>query len=332
MPTTLLAVDDSVTMRKVLEMTFAGEDFRVVTADSADAGWPSCGPSVRASFSVTSPWTAPVATALRQDQAESPTVAVLAHGLETAALRHSQRARRSRRRLHREAVRHPAAHRQGETPRRPAPPKQRRRRVPQLPPRRRCPSVPQRSQAWLRSVVVRDVRRPHPRRRPARPAVRLLRRKIVRRCPAWPQASVAARSLTARTRCKTPEPPRRRRKRRPHRLKQPLLRLVITVPRDSPRRLLQRPHRRSRLPRPRPPRRSTRLRRTVRRLEWWHPSAPWEPLLRQRPSRRAHRMDSLPPSSSTSGSTTRKFRPCSRFLAKSSRRSSGKSCPCSPKR
>ncbi len=29
----LLAVDDSVTMRKVLEITFAGEDFSVVTAD-----------------------------------------------------------------------------------------------------------------------------------------------------------------------------------------------------------------------------------------------------------------------------------------------------------
>jgi len=36
-PVTLLAVDDSVTMRKVLEMTFAGEDFKVVTADTADA-------------------------------------------------------------------------------------------------------------------------------------------------------------------------------------------------------------------------------------------------------------------------------------------------------
>ena len=33
MASTLLAVDDSVTMRKVLEITFAGEDFRVVTAD-----------------------------------------------------------------------------------------------------------------------------------------------------------------------------------------------------------------------------------------------------------------------------------------------------------
>jgi CheY-like chemotaxis protein len=32
-PKTLLAVDDSATMRKVLEITFAGEDFRVVTAD-----------------------------------------------------------------------------------------------------------------------------------------------------------------------------------------------------------------------------------------------------------------------------------------------------------
>ena len=35
MPKTLLAVDDSATMRKVLEITFAGEDFRVVTADAA---------------------------------------------------------------------------------------------------------------------------------------------------------------------------------------------------------------------------------------------------------------------------------------------------------
>jgi CheY-like chemotaxis protein len=35
-PTTLLAVDDSATMRKVLEMTFAGEEYRVVTANSVD--------------------------------------------------------------------------------------------------------------------------------------------------------------------------------------------------------------------------------------------------------------------------------------------------------
>jgi len=35
-PATLLAVDDSQTMRKVLEMTFAGEDVRVVTAESFD--------------------------------------------------------------------------------------------------------------------------------------------------------------------------------------------------------------------------------------------------------------------------------------------------------
>lgn len=37
MASTLLAVDDSVTMRKVLEITFAGQDFRVVTANSSDA-------------------------------------------------------------------------------------------------------------------------------------------------------------------------------------------------------------------------------------------------------------------------------------------------------
>ncbi len=35
MPKTLLAVDDSATMRKVLEITFGGEDFRVVTAEGA---------------------------------------------------------------------------------------------------------------------------------------------------------------------------------------------------------------------------------------------------------------------------------------------------------
>jgi CheY-like chemotaxis protein len=35
--TTLLAVDDSVTMRKVLEITFAGEDYRLLSADGGDA-------------------------------------------------------------------------------------------------------------------------------------------------------------------------------------------------------------------------------------------------------------------------------------------------------
>lgn len=35
MPKTLLAVDDSATMRKVFEITFGGEDFRVLTADGA---------------------------------------------------------------------------------------------------------------------------------------------------------------------------------------------------------------------------------------------------------------------------------------------------------
>jgi CheY-like chemotaxis protein len=36
-PKTLLAVDDSATMRKVLEITFGGEDFRVVTAEGASS-------------------------------------------------------------------------------------------------------------------------------------------------------------------------------------------------------------------------------------------------------------------------------------------------------
>ncbi len=37
MPKTLLAVDDSSTMRKVLEITFSGEDFQVLTAGNRDA-------------------------------------------------------------------------------------------------------------------------------------------------------------------------------------------------------------------------------------------------------------------------------------------------------
>lgn len=37
MAKTLLAVDDSVTMRKVLEITFSGEDFRVITADGSQS-------------------------------------------------------------------------------------------------------------------------------------------------------------------------------------------------------------------------------------------------------------------------------------------------------
>ena len=36
MTTTLLAVDDSVTMRKVLEITFAGENFKTLLASSAE--------------------------------------------------------------------------------------------------------------------------------------------------------------------------------------------------------------------------------------------------------------------------------------------------------
>lgn len=48
MAKTLLAVDDSVTMRKVLEITFSGEDFRVITADNTQnaLGKLNEGPSV----------------------------------------------------------------------------------------------------------------------------------------------------------------------------------------------------------------------------------------------------------------------------------------------
>lgn len=43
MPKTLLAVDDSVTMRKALEITFSGDDFRVLTADGPAAALAKAG-------------------------------------------------------------------------------------------------------------------------------------------------------------------------------------------------------------------------------------------------------------------------------------------------
>ena len=45
MAKTLLAVDDSVTMRKALEITFSGEDFRVITAESAQSALGTLGES-----------------------------------------------------------------------------------------------------------------------------------------------------------------------------------------------------------------------------------------------------------------------------------------------
>jgi CheY-like chemotaxis protein len=47
-PKTLLAVDDSATMRKVLEITFSGEDFRVLTADGSQAALAKLGDEPRA--------------------------------------------------------------------------------------------------------------------------------------------------------------------------------------------------------------------------------------------------------------------------------------------
>ena len=37
MPVNILVADDSVTMRRILEITFAGEDAQVTTVDSGDA-------------------------------------------------------------------------------------------------------------------------------------------------------------------------------------------------------------------------------------------------------------------------------------------------------
>ncbi|HVU04083.1 MAG TPA: response regulator, partial [Polyangiaceae bacterium] len=56
MTTTLLAVDDSTTMRKVLEITFAGENYKTVLAQSADE-------------------------ALNAARSERPTIALLDHTL-----------------------------------------------------------------------------------------------------------------------------------------------------------------------------------------------------------------------------------------------------------
>lgn len=50
MPKTLLAVDDSTTMRTVLEITFRGEDFRVITAHSAESALATLADQPNASF------------------------------------------------------------------------------------------------------------------------------------------------------------------------------------------------------------------------------------------------------------------------------------------
>lgn len=47
MPKTLLAVDDSATMRKVMEITFSGEDFNVLTAGDKDSALAKAGESPR---------------------------------------------------------------------------------------------------------------------------------------------------------------------------------------------------------------------------------------------------------------------------------------------
>jgi len=77
-PATLLAVDDSVTMRKVLEMTFAGEDFRVVTADSADAALAMVGAEdpalVLADVTLAGKTGYDLCTAIKRDRPDLPVV------------------------------------------------------------------------------------------------------------------------------------------------------------------------------------------------------------------------------------------------------------------
>src|SRR5262245_10340779 len=45
-PTKILVVDDSATMRRVLQMTFAGEDAQVIAVESGDAGAAKAGEMV----------------------------------------------------------------------------------------------------------------------------------------------------------------------------------------------------------------------------------------------------------------------------------------------
>ena len=94
MPKTLLAVDDSATMRKVLEITFGGEDFRVVTADGASAALSRLGEEPVAAVIDTSLGADDGYLLAKEMRARQPRLALGDHGQPLHPLRRQPRARR----------------------------------------------------------------------------------------------------------------------------------------------------------------------------------------------------------------------------------------------
>ena len=226
MPKTLLAVDDSATMRKVLEITFGAKTsgWSPPTARRAPSRKMSEEP-VAVVIDTSLP-TAATATRSRRRSARATRAPPSCSWRAATPLRREPRQGRRGRRLHRQAVRHAGAHRQGEEgPRRArerqgAPPRRARAapgrrpvaapprpRAPPVPPRRvrrapRPPSSPPRPRAALPDAahahaLVRGLgaaRRRSP-RRPAHPVAAHLAHRAVRR----PHRPAAARLRRRRT-------------------------------------------------------------------------------------------------------------------------------------
>ena len=218
MPKTLLAVDDSATMRKVLEITFGGEDFRVVTADGT-AG--ALAQPERGAAAVV------IDTSLGGDDGYALAKEVRSRDgagrhrparEPLHAVRREPRQGRRGRRLHRQAVRHAGAHRQGEEGHRRARGRQgrgrrrarpRHRRLRSRPSCRRLPRLRRRRMSSRPSARRRDPRSSH---RP--PRARRSRRSARTRSPS--RARPARRLLSRRSpRLRRSRSPRSRAPRRP---------------------------------------------------------------------------------------------------------------------
>ena len=116
MPKTLLAVDDSATMRKVLEITFSGEDYRIVTADSAQTAIAKLSEEPRV-FVIDTALGGDDGYALSRGDTEARRLRSHRPPLEpaeTQSVRPCEGEGLRRRRLHGQAVRHAADGRQGE--------------------------------------------------------------------------------------------------------------------------------------------------------------------------------------------------------------------------
>ena len=114
MPKTLLAVDDSATMRKVLEITFAGEDFRVLAAENSQRALAQMSQEPAAVVIDTSLGGDDAYALAKEVRSRDARAAILLMSSRYNPLRRRARQERRGGRLHRETVRHAKSHRQGQ--------------------------------------------------------------------------------------------------------------------------------------------------------------------------------------------------------------------------